>query len=145
MSENIIGDGNPHDEPQDAPQTDMVGYKNPPKHTRFKKGQSGNPRGRPKGHLNLKTDLTNELTQRVKLSQDGRQVRLTKQQALVKSLVARAIKGDARATNVLFPLILKVLAIEPVQETGEAPLSQSDEQILQDFIDSLAKSKGEGQ
>ncbi len=38
-----------------------VGYRKPPKHTRFKPGQSGNPRGRPKGTKNLKTDLIEEL------------------------------------------------------------------------------------
>ena len=38
-----------------------VGYGNPPQHTRFKKGQSGNPRGRPKGTLNLATVLARTL------------------------------------------------------------------------------------
>jgi hypothetical protein len=38
-----------------------VGHAKPPKHTRFQPGQSGNPRGRPKGTKNLKTDLIEEL------------------------------------------------------------------------------------
>jgi hypothetical protein len=120
-----------------------VGYKRPPRHTRFKKGQSGNPKGRPKGHLNLKTDLTNELGERIRLNQDGKPVKLTKQQALVKSLVARAIKGDPRANGVLFPLILRVFDIEPIEEADKAPLSQSDELILKDFIAGLGKNEGE--
>ena len=41
------------------------GYKRPPKATRFKAGASGNPRGRPKGSHNLKTDLTKLLKKRV--------------------------------------------------------------------------------
>lgn len=39
----------------------QVGYGKPPKHSRWKKGQSGNPRGRPKGTRGLKTDLHDEL------------------------------------------------------------------------------------
>ena len=41
--------------------TKPVGYKNSPEHTRWKKGQSGNPTGRTKGQRNLKTDLAAEL------------------------------------------------------------------------------------
>ena len=42
-----------------------VGYRKPPKHTRFKPGQSGNLRGRPKGTKNLKTDLMEELGEKI--------------------------------------------------------------------------------
>ena len=40
---------------------DKVGYKHPPKHTRFKPGQSGNPRGRPKRARSLKAEFLEEL------------------------------------------------------------------------------------
>lgn len=131
------------DSKDESHQDDKVGYKSPPRHTRFKKGQSGNPAGRPKGHLNLKTDLSRELGERIGLIQEGKPMRLTKQQALVKSLVARAIKGDARATSILLPLILKVFGIAPDEIAGEAPLSKSDEQILADYIARLGKHGGE--
>lgn len=111
-----------------------VGYKKPPKHTQFKKGHSGNPRGRPKGQLNLKTDLENELRQRIQLKQAGKPIQLTKQQALVKTLVARAIKGDPKASNSLLALILKVFEINPAEtERNEVP-SQSDEALIRAFL-----------
>ena len=39
-----------------------IGYGRPPKHTQFKKGQSGNPEGRPKGIKSLSTELDDELS-----------------------------------------------------------------------------------
>ena len=44
---------------------DGVGYKRPPKHTQFKPGQSGNPRGRGKNTRNFKTDLVEELREQI--------------------------------------------------------------------------------
>ena len=68
-----------------------VGYGRPPQHTRFKPGQSGNPKGRPKGTINLKTDLMEELSERISVSEGGKPKKLSKQRALLKSLVAKAI------------------------------------------------------
>jgi hypothetical protein len=42
-----------------------VGYGRPPEHTRFRKGHSGNPKGRPKGTRNLLTDVQEELAERI--------------------------------------------------------------------------------
>jgi hypothetical protein len=48
-----------------------AGYGKPPRHTRFKKGQSGNPRGRPKGSKNLTTLLTEALNEPVIVAENG--------------------------------------------------------------------------
>ncbi len=44
-----------------------VGYKKPPPQSRFRKGRSGNPKGRPKATKNFKTDLMEELRERILL------------------------------------------------------------------------------
>ena len=55
----------------------QVGYGNPPKGSRFKKGQSGNRRGRPKGSKNLKTDLTEELQTEIKVREGPRAIKIS--------------------------------------------------------------------
>ena len=120
-----------------------VGYGKPPKATQFKKGQSGNPKGRPNGTNNLKTDLVEELGEHITLSEGGKPTRLSKQRALVKSLTARAIKGDASAMRTLLNLMLKVLDIAEGDE-AELPLSEEELAILANFekrIFDKAKSK----
>jgi Family of unknown function (DUF5681) len=77
--------------------TGPVGFKHPPKHRQFQPGQSGNPNGRPKGTRNFKTDLREELNETISFHEDGRELSLSKQRALIKRLVASAIKGNVRA------------------------------------------------
>ena len=76
-----------------------VGYGRPPIEHQFKPGQSGNPRGRPKGGKNLKTDLIEELQEQVLVTEGGRKQAIPKQRAMIKSLVARAVGGDVRAAT----------------------------------------------
>lgn len=78
-----------------------VGYKKPPKTGRFKPGQSGNPSGRKKNTPNFATDLDAELRETVVVEEGGRECRVTKQRAIVKALIALAIKGDLRAISAI--------------------------------------------
>ena len=86
-----------------------IGFKKPPKKTQFKKGSSGNPKGRPKGTKNLKTDLEEELQELINLKEGGKGKHVSKQRALIKALMAKAVKGDSRSANLLLNMILKVL------------------------------------
>ena len=108
-----------------------VGYKKPPVHTRFQLGNKANRKGRVKGRRNLKSDLLDELGERITLTEGDRKVRISKQRALIKALIVKGIKGDPRATNAVLNLILRVGGDD--QQIAE-PLSEVDQAILDDFL-----------
>jgi hypothetical protein len=112
---------------------EAVGYRRPPLRTRFKPGQSGNPKGRPKGTANLRTDLKNELAERIRVREGERDLRVSKQRAMLKALVAKALKGDARAANVVLGLVAKLFEPE-AERTVVADLTAVDQEILERFL-----------
>ena len=114
----------------DAPYA--VGYRKPPAHTRFQPGQSGNPRGRPRGVNNLATDLAQELSATIQVTEGGVARAITKQRAMVKALLAKAHKGDVRAISVLFSRIDALEFAARGGITGET-LSLADQEILTAF------------
>jgi len=85
-----------------------IGYKQPPKSTQFQPGQSGNPAGRPKGVKNLATDLKEELEEKITVTEGGQSQQITKQRAMFKTLMAKALKGDSRASSVLIGLAISM-------------------------------------
>lgn len=112
---------------------DAVGYRKPPRHSQFKPGQSGNPRGRPKGARGVKTDLAAELSSTWTTSINGKPIKSTKQRLMFRTLTARAATGDVRAAAILLPLILQVLGIE--DRGGEARrLSPQDQALLDELL-----------
>lgn len=121
--------------------TKPVGYRNPPEHTRWKKGQSGNPTGRTKGQRNLKTDLAAELSEVIQINEGGVPRRITKQRALLKALTARAIGGDSRAANLILNLMMRLLDPE-AEGAVDAPLASEDAALLDLFLARRA-SKGD--
>jgi hypothetical protein len=115
-----------------------VGYGKPPKAAQFKRGRSGNPNGRPKGSRNLASDLSAELGEQITVREDGRPRRISKQRALIKSLMAKALQGNVRATTAMLALYARVIT-EPANDANEE--IQADElQILRRFAPRLLKS-----
>src|SRR5262245_43061967 len=94
-----------HDKKTTDPAQYEVGYGRPPKHSRFKPGQSGNPNGRPKGAKSLKTLLEEALASSVTIMEGGIARKTELRRLLFKSLVGKAVKGDARSTAVLVRLM----------------------------------------
>ena len=76
-----------------------VGYGKPPKHTRFKPGQSGNPKGRKPGSKNVMTLLEQTLFDTVKVRENGKLRRVPAIQACLMHLRNQAIKGDPRESS----------------------------------------------
>jgi hypothetical protein len=113
---------------------EKVGYGRPPAATRFKPGQSGNPKGRPKGSLNLRTDLRSELSEKIQIREGERSLKVSKQRAMLKSLVAKALKGDPRAANVVLTLVDKLFAAEVAAVEEMPAVTPDDQAILERFL-----------
>jgi hypothetical protein len=78
-----------------------VGYRKPPKHSQFKKGQSGNPKGRPKGSKDFVTTFMRVANERIRITQNGRTRTITKFEATMIQLTNKAASGDMRAIREL--------------------------------------------
>ena len=115
-----------------------VGYGKPPNATQFRKGRSGNPRGRPKGSLNLATDLTAELGEHITAREGGRPRKVSKQRALIKSLMAKALQGDIRAAASLLTLYARVITEPPHDD--DQPIDADELQVLRRFAPRLLRS-----
>lgn len=92
-----------------------VGYKRPPVKSRFRKGQSGNPSGRRKGQRNMGGVLAEVLRQTVTVKQDGESGRMSKGEALIQMLLAKANKGDSRAIRAVLELSEKIGRIQSAE------------------------------
>ncbi len=108
-----------------------IGYCKPPKHRQFKKGRSGNPKGRPKGSRNFKTDVKDTLEEPVRLTESGRCRTVSTQTALLKRLREKALKGDAHSLD---RLLLLAQAYNDEEVTKEATqFSLTDSQVVEGF------------
>jgi hypothetical protein len=115
------------DDTRDAEREYAVGYCKPPRHSRFKKGQSGNPRGRPAGSKNLKTLVTQALNQHIVIIEDGRPRKITKREAIANEIVNRSATADFRAVKIVLDIEGQAEPLSP--ET--AAYSEADEKVIE--------------
>jgi hypothetical protein len=121
---------------------DPIGYGKPPKQHQFRKGESGNPSGRKKSVPTIKTDLAEELRALITVREDGQQIKVSKQRAVVKSVVAAAINGNLKAATLICQLASKLLEDT---EDMQKPLAQADAELLRQFIDEATQRRQERQ
>jgi hypothetical protein len=82
-----------------------IGYRRPPRETRFKKGQSGNPNGRRKKKRASFAEVFGEaLNERITVAIKGQARSLSMQELIVEQLGEKAVKGDRRALDILLKL-----------------------------------------
>jgi hypothetical protein len=110
-----------------------VGPGRPPLHTRFKKGQSGNPRGRsPK---NLATLLADALNEKVYATIDGRCRKITKRKAIATQMVNKSASADLRATKMLIDVEQKAGVASP--PPAPPPFTEADEQVVEQLVERI--------
>ncbi|MFC3615280.1 DUF5681 domain-containing protein [Lutimaribacter marinistellae] len=113
-----------------------VGYGKPPKHTRFRKGQSGNARGRKQGSCNFQTDLEEVLEARVAIKENGQARKVTSQQAALRRLLEKALAGDPRALDRLLNLA-EQLSDAKEARSAERSLSDEEADILRRYEETI--------
>jgi Family of unknown function (DUF5681) len=104
-----IRDSESSGQPPDHPE--RVGYRCPPTHSRWQKGVSGNPLGRP-SRGNFWADLRRELAHLVNVIEGGKRKRKTAQQVLLHQVVSHATRGNTRYIDMLLKAMNKIEAPE---------------------------------
>lgn len=119
-----------------------MGYGKPPRHTRFQKGRSGNPAGRPRGKKNLATLLSDALDQKIIVVESGRRKKISKREAIVTQLVNKSASADLKATQIVLAMLRDV---ETRADSGCADigsLTEADRQIIQRLQARIRREQG---
>src|SRR5215471_15299500 len=112
--------------PRDKHRDYEVGYGKPPRETRFVKGRSGNPRGRPRGAKSFSALLSDKLNEPVTVAGNGGRRKISKREAIVTQLVNRSAAADFRAIKILLDIVRDIeRQAEAVPETAE--FTEADE------------------
>jgi hypothetical protein len=114
-----------------------IGYGKPPKHSRFKPGQSGNPKGREKGSKGLRKIIDEETRAHETIRIGRKNVKAPRIVQTIRTLAIRAANGDLKAQQFLVPLVIQCFGFED-RGVGPAKLSAHDQAILDQLLSSYA-------
>jgi hypothetical protein len=110
---------------------DTVGRGRPPKHARFKKGQSGNPSGRPKGSTNYTSRWKKQLSKTVVVRRGEKLEHVRSDELIIERTIDNAIRGNPKATDMTMKMAER-LDEEAATRTVEAT-SAEDEMLIREF------------
>jgi hypothetical protein len=118
-----------------ADPTYAVGFGRPPKYAQFKPGQSGNPKGRSPQSRNFKTMVNKVLGEQVQIREGGQIRRMPKIEALFRTMMSRAFKGDPKAMASLIIMMKHSGYGAEAAESGAELLQGVDhEAILKEYM-----------
>ena len=120
------------------------GYKNPPKEHQFRKGVSGNPKGRPRKTtqpssdpgLDLIASVHRELGKTISVQENGQHKEITKLEAFSAQLVAQSVNGKPSQQKMLLSLLMLDTHEETEKQTLEQ-LQSHDEDLLNELYEQL--------
>lgn len=119
-----------------------IGYGKPPKATQFKVGQSGNPKGRPKGSMNAATLMQQIMAEPVSVvEKGGREKTMPMLEVLLRRMVNKAATGDLKA----IPMVLTLVEQGSSDPGAEAPSAEKDHRHLQDVLLKMYNDLGKGE
>ena len=124
--------------------TGNVGRGQPPKHTQFRKGMSGNPKGRPKGSKNLSTLLREAADDQVSATIGGKTRTISKLQATAMQLATKAASGDLAAINKFLEWVDEIETRAAAARPSQFPLSEADMEVIRETYDRMKQCTSEG-
>jgi hypothetical protein len=113
-------------------------YRKPPVHTRFQKGQSGNPHGRPA--KNLPALLAAALNEKVTVTENGKRRQVTKREAVIAQLVNKSASAELRATKMLIDMLRDIEKRAEPAAAAKSPFSPTDKEVMQQLITRLRRN-----
>ena len=113
-----------------------IGYCKPPKHTRFRPGQSGHPSGRPRGQLNFRTAVREALKEKITIREGDRTRTVSKMAAIIQVTFNKALKADAKALVAFLQFVRWAgLMDEQPELSSTETISEEDEAIVAGYLE----------
>lgn len=129
-----------------------VGYGRPPKATQFKRGKSGNPKGRPKATMTKLDPMMRQLlAQKYQITDDGRRKTVTVQEVILRRILQLATEGKPMAIDFVLGFINKLARDDEKAEASRVPsvtkeqlMAMTDQERTELYFQTLRAAHGPG-